>query len=813
MTTRITGMNSGIDVDALVKAAMKPYQTKVDKEVQNRKVLEYQQEQYKQIMSDASDFYDKYFDISKAGNLMLTDSYVTETFTSTPDGTKVTAKGLAGASLDNYTTNVTQLAAKASDTLLSSETGNKSMTIGTATIKFAAVSDGSLTVSNYNKAVADEKARLTAIVNPSVAEKAQLADLNANAITAKYSEFSRNVTFTASAFGGSGFTIKDVGDETKNHAKAEDKYLEATIKNSKGEVYNITSTNKQISNTVTVDNVQFNFKGVSTSTSVPVAASLGQVAEITGGEVADVTKLIELTPLPDIVGTTTKATAADGSITTVTDNGVRKTTTITAKDGTTKVTTIEGNITTVTDKYGTTTSDTATRVTTTKVGTTETTTRAKADGTTEITKKEETNGTTATTTTTKIYGAKTTIKKVVDDGKNPAVTTSTTKIDSADGSTTTVIGEDGKTTTTEFGVDTTNGNTTKKITTSSGTHLADGDPGTIKITDVATSTTTITKVGIDNSLTQTVIAPSLTHLADGDPGTTKITDVATSTTTITKVGTDGSLTKTIIIDDGTNPAITKTTVAKTTVTIATTYNTPTSLTGATDVKDLKEKIVNFVNDYNKLMTQMNAKIFETRDKDYMPLTDEQKKEMSEAQITAWEKKAQTGLLRKDDDLERITSAMKSAMSTVISGSGLSLEKIGITPVKDYTTKNGLFTIDENKLTKALEESGGDIKDLFTRAKSTTDQGGALTQLKSSLYSEFKVSSSSLSKKSGLSGSSTETDNTITKNIAKKKKLITQLNTALATRENALYKKYSALETAMEKLNSQQSSLASMLGQN
>ncbi len=75
------------------------------------------------------------------------------------------------------------------------------------------------------------------------------------------------------------------------------------------------------------------------------------------------------------------------------------------------------------------------------------------------------------------------------------------------------------------------------------------------------------------------------------------------------------------------------------------------------------------------------------------------------------------MLRKDNDLERIASEMKSAMSTVISGSGLSLEKIGIAPVKDYTDKNGMLTIDEDKLTTALEENGGDVKDLFTRLAS------------------------------------------------------------------------------------------------
>lgn len=155
--------------------------------------------------------------------------------------------------------------------------------------------------------------------------------------------------------------------------------------------------------------------------------------------------------------------------------------------------------------------------------------------------------------------------------------------------------------------------------------------------------------------------------------------------------------------------------------------------------------------------------------------------------------------------------MKSAISTVVSGSGLSLEKIGITPVKDYTDKNGMLTVNEDKLTQALEDNGGDVKDLFIRAASSTDSGGALTQLKSALYSEFKTSTSSLSQKAGLVGSSTEFDNTLTKSIYKKKQLIADLNSSLTDKENALYKKYSNLETAMENINAQKSSLASMLG--
>ncbi|WP_236896241.1 flagellar filament capping protein FliD [Clostridium beijerinckii] len=792
---RVTGTNSGLDVDALVKSAMQSYQSQIDKETQNEKVLEYQQQQYKQIMSDASDFYDKYFDVLKTGNLMSSSSYQTQTFTST-DGSKVSARGLAGATLDNYSVNVTQLASTASDTLLSSETGVKSITIGTSTITFNATSDGSATVANYNKAIADRKAALNAIVNPSDAQKQELSDLNNKVVTAKYSQFSGNVTFTASSFGGGGFTIKDTNDSTKNHAKAEDKYLEATVKNSKGEVYTISSADKKTSNSVTVDNVVFDFKGISNSTSVAASGTVVPVSALDEKSLTqtnlELTPLIDLTPLAED-GTTQKTTAADGTVTTVTTSGGKTTKTVTAPDKSTTVTTTQGAVTTVTNANGvTTTTDTSNLAADGKSGytlqtiksgsTTSTTTMINYDGTIPVAKTiQKVSGTTTTTTTLK-SGDTTTVKQDVDDGTT-TTTTSTTEKQGTDGSTTTVE------------------NSTKNDTTG--------------VITVSSSTTTQLKVGTDGKTTKTVSTSNGTPLTQvAETGTNTVTTTQADGTivkTVTDSGNTSYKTVTTTAPDGTM-TVTTTDGTKTTVTTATTYGTPTSLTGATDASALKDKIVSFVNDYNKLLSEINTKIYETRDKNYMPLTDEQKKAMTDDQITAWEKKAQTGLLRKDNDLERIASEMKSAMSTVISGSGLSLEKIGIAPVKDYTDKNGMLTIDEDKLTTALEENGGDVKDLFTRLASGTDKGGALTQLKSSLYSEFKASSSSLSKKAGLAGGSTEFDNTITKNINDKKKLIAQLNSQFTDKENALYNKYSALETAMEQLNAQKSSLASMLGQ-
>ncbi|WP_270215193.1 flagellar filament capping protein FliD [Clostridium butyricum] len=240
----------------------------------------------------------------------------------------------------------------------------------------------------------------------------------------------------------------------------------------------------------------------------------------------------------------------------------------------------------------------------------------------------------------------------------------------------------------------------------------------------------------------------------------------------------------------------------------------TTLSGKNDGTKLKDTIVNFINDYNKLITTINEKLLETRDRNYPPLTEEQKADMTESEIEKWEEKAKAGLLKNDKDLVRIQSALKESMRTFMSGSGLNLQEIGIKPVDNYGSKNGTFTIDEDRLSKAIEENAEGVKDLFIKSAdstaSTNAKGGILTQLQSILKNETKSSSSILSKRIGFTGTSTENSNTFKTNITKQKKLISELKEKYTTRETALYKKYSSLETMLEKLNAQSSSLYSML---
>lgn len=235
-----------------------------------------------------------------------------------------------------------------------------------------------------------------------------------------------------------------------------------------------------------------------------------------------------------------------------------------------------------------------------------------------------------------------------------------------------------------------------------------------------------------------------------------------------------------------------------------------TLTGKTDTSAIKDKIVHFVNDYNKLIVKLNTLTSEKRNRDYMPLTDAQKKEMSEKEIELWEAKVKQGQLSKDSDLTRICNNMKKAMSTLVSGVSSNLEKIGIKPVADYSgNNNGTFSIDEDKLNSALENNIEDVKNIFISNGSTISQKGIVYRLKDILDNETQKSSSSLLQKAGIEGSATASNNTLSRKITAYEKRIKELESNFARREQALYSKYATLETMMNNLNAQMSSLSSM----
>ena len=241
-----------------------------------------------------------------------------------------------------------------------------------------------------------------------------------------------------------------------------------------------------------------------------------------------------------------------------------------------------------------------------------------------------------------------------------------------------------------------------------------------------------------------------------------------------------------------------------------------AFTGKTDVSALEKRIVGFVNDYNTLIGNITTKLQEKKNSDYPPLTAEQKEEMTEDQIKQWETKAKTGLLRNDSYLANITSQMRTAINTAVGSSTMKYTDLGIDFTNDYT-KPGQLTVDETKLTDALQNNPDQVINLLTSTSADSSaavkysNSGIMQRLKTILNDNVNVSSSLLLKKAGYTGSTTQYSNTLQTSIDNQTKLITSLQTRYAEQQAALYKKYTALETIMNKYNTQLSSFSSMMG--
>lgn len=251
-----------------------------------------------------------------------------------------------------------------------------------------------------------------------------------------------------------------------------------------------------------------------------------------------------------------------------------------------------------------------------------------------------------------------------------------------------------------------------------------------------------------------------------------------------------------------------------------------------DSDGIYDLISNFVTDYNSLIATVNEKVDENYDSDYPPLTDDQKDEMSDDEITKWETKAKTGILEDDSTLKSFLSDLRSSLVDSISGLSTSIFDIGI-DTGDYS-ENGKLVIDEDALKEAIESDPTAVMNLFT--KQSADYAGTAkvrtltsSQL-SARYSEEGIAyrfydtvanyTSTLKdsggnyglliEKAGLADSDICSDNSLSEQIAKYQEDISDEKDRLDTYENKLYEKYTTLETYISNMNTQLSALQSYL---
>ena len=215
-----------------------------------------------------------------------------------------------------------------------------------------------------------------------------------------------------------------------------------------------------------------------------------------------------------------------------------------------------------------------------------------------------------------------------------------------------------------------------------------------------------------------------------------------------------------------------------------------------DVDKLMDTIKSFVADYNEIVDMVNTELTTKHEKDYTPLSSEQKSELSDDEIEKWEAKAKSGLLYGDSDLRSLSMDLRTVATSYV----WQLEQVGINVSSSYTD-NGKLSIDETKLRSALEADPEKVQNLFTATAGEDADGnpvynGVATNLKSVMDKYVKTLGSQ------------ETKGILIRKAGSKSSALSMTNNTYYDR---YVKQFTSLETLISQMNSQSSYLSSMSG--
>jgi len=233
-----------------------------------------------------------------------------------------------------------------------------------------------------------------------------------------------------------------------------------------------------------------------------------------------------------------------------------------------------------------------------------------------------------------------------------------------------------------------------------------------------------------------------------------------------------------------------------------------SLNVANDTQATYDMVKNFINSYNEILKEMNTLYYAASSKGYDPLSDDEREAMTDDQIEKWETKIKDSILRRDSTLGSVIQSMKTAMmsSVTIDGKSYSLSTFGIQTSTDYSEK-GLLHIYGDTDDSTYSDMTDKLMKALTEDPETTI--AALSGIAKNLYDTMNDKMSSIP--NVRSKFTFYNDKLMDKEQTVYSKKISELEDKLTEMENRYYKQFSAMETALAKLQSQSNALAGLLG--
>lgn len=236
-----------------------------------------------------------------------------------------------------------------------------------------------------------------------------------------------------------------------------------------------------------------------------------------------------------------------------------------------------------------------------------------------------------------------------------------------------------------------------------------------------------------------------------------------------------------------------------------------TITTSTDNQGIYDKIKDFLSEYNSLINSMTSAYNAASASDYEPLTDDEKEAMTDSQVEKWEEKGKSAVLRRDSTLSALMSAMTSAMSQSynINGKSYSLASFGIKTLGILNAEKyeqNAYHIDGDSDDESVSGNADKLM-----AAIIEDPDGVMKffqRLSNQLYDNLGTKMTSTSMRTY---GTFYNDKEMAKEYSDYTTTISKWEEKVADIEESYYKKFAAMESALASIQSKSSQLSGLLG--
>ena len=237
-----------------------------------------------------------------------------------------------------------------------------------------------------------------------------------------------------------------------------------------------------------------------------------------------------------------------------------------------------------------------------------------------------------------------------------------------------------------------------------------------------------------------------------------------------------------------------------------------TITTQDDTDGIYDMIKNFLKEYNSIINEMDKLYNADSASKLEPLTDDEKDALSDKEVEKYEKKIKDALLRRDSNLSSIRTAFTTTMSSgvTVDGKKMYLSDFGIDTLGYFNAadnEKNAYHIDGDPDDENTSGNADKLKALISSDPDTVVS--FFSSLSRKLYSSMDKLSSAV--EGYRSYGSFYDDKKMKSDYADYTTKIAELEEKVNDYEDKWYSKFSKMETALAKMQSNSSAISSLLG--